>query len=425
MMEMNESLNRKFETLSSALNGSSVPELVQFKEDSLNRLKDLGLPSRKDEEYKYTFLSNLFTPELIESELETQIDSVPEIPKLAEKSHLLVVVNGVPNLDLSSIHDSKIRVSPIEEGQSNELVEKIGELSSKSKDPFVQLNSGLWFKGLLIDVPKGHTVNDPLIIHYVSTNSEIAFVQPRGLINVAENAEINIIETYSSKTASALNNQVVEVYAEDSARLNYVKIQDEGLNDSRLDHTFIQQKQHSLVNVYTLTFSGKTIRNNLQINLVDENCESHMYGLYLAKGKTHIDNHTTVDHLKANCYSNELYKGVMDEQSTGVFNGKIFVRPDAQKTNAFQSNKNILLTDDATINTKPQLEIWADDVKCSHGCTNGQLDEEQLFYLRSRGLAESQAKNILLHAFAADVISTLKNDTLVEYLDQKIIESLS
>jgi Fe-S cluster assembly protein SufD len=421
---MNESLNRKFQSMRAALNGSTVPELVQFKEESLNKLKDLGLPSRKNEEYKYTFLSNLFTPELIESELDSSLEEVPNLPRLADNSHLLVVVNGVPNLELSSTNDDKITVSPIEEGESSELINKLGGLSSQSKDAFVQLNSGLWFKGFLIDVPKGHTVKDPLIVHYVSTHTETAFVQPRGLINVAENAEINLIEVYSSKTASALNNQVVEIYAAESSRVNYIKIQDEGESDSRLDHTFVQQKQHSLVNVYTLTFGGKTVRNNLQIDLVDENCESHMYGLYLGKGKTHIDNHTTVDHIKPNCFSNELYKGVLDDKSTGVFNGKIFVRQDAQKTNAFQSNKNILLTDDATINTKPQLEIWADDVKCSHGCTNGQLDEEQLFYLRSRGISEKDAKNILLHAFAADVLDNIKIPDLKEMLDEMVTKRL-
>jgi Fe-S cluster assembly protein SufD len=152
--------------------------------------------------------------------------------------------------------------------------------------------------------------------------------------------------------------------------------------------------------------------------------ESHMYGLYLLDGKTHVDNHTIVDNVMPNCFSNELYKGIMDGESTGVFNGKIFVRKDAQKTNAYQSNKNVLLTDTASVNTKPQLEIFADDVKCSHGCTIGKLDEEALFYLRARGIGERSAKSLLLHAFAVDILDNIKSEPLREYVDKLISERL-
>ena len=166
------------------------------------------------------------------------------------------------------------------------------------------------------------------------------------------------------------------------------------------------------------------VRNNLNIVLDAEGCETHLYGLYLVKGTDHIDNHTVVDHKKPNSYSNEMYKGIMDEKSTGVFNGKIYVRPDAQKTNAYQSNNNILLSDEASINTKPQLEIWADDVKCSHGATTGQLDEEQLFYLRARGLDKTTARAMLLYAFAMDVIENIRIPALREYMEKIIADRL-
>ncbi len=174
----------------------------------------------------------------------------------------------------------------------------------------------------------------------------------------------------------------------------------------------------------TITIGGAITRNNLNITLDAEFCEAHLNGLYLLKGNQHVDNHTIADHAKANCYSNELYKGIMDDKSTGVFNGKIFVKPDAQKTNAFQSNKNVLLSKEATVNTKPQLEIFADDVKCSHGATTGQLDAESLFYLRSRGIGEAAAKRLLLHAFANDVIERIKIESLREILLAKIEERL-
>ena len=164
----------------------------------------------------------------------------------------------------------------------------------------------------------------------------------------------------------------------------------------------------------TISLNGGIVRNNLNVVLEAERCEAHLYGLYFQNGKTHIDNHTVVDNVKPNCFSNELYKGIMNDEATGVFNGKIFVRQDAQKTNAYQSNKNILLSDNASVNSKPQLEIFADDVKCSHGCTVGQLDEEALFYLQSRGISENTARSLLVHAFADDIIGTYKTGAYPE-----------
>jgi Fe-S cluster assembly protein SufD len=166
------------------------------------------------------------------------------------------------------------------------------------------------------------------------------------------------------------------------------------------------------------------VRNNLNVVLDAEHCESHLYGLYLMKGNTHVDNHTVVDNVKPHCFSNELYKGIMDDHATGVFNGKIFVEPDAQKTNAYQSNKNVLLSDSASINAKPQLEIFADDVKCSHGCTVGSLDQEAMFYLRSRGISEKTARSLMLHAFADDVLEHINLPAIRNYVDDLISERL-
>jgi Fe-S cluster assembly protein SufD len=173
-----------------------------------------------------------------------------------------------------------------------------------------------------------------------------------------------------------------------------------------------------------ITLGGGIVRSNLNLVMEAEHCESHLYGLYFAGGKTHVDNHTIVDNVKPHCLSNELYKGILDGQSSGVFNGKIFVQPQAQKTNAYQSNKNILLSDEASVNTKPQLEIYADDVKCSHGCTVGRLNEEGLFYLRSRGVTEKTARALLVHAFAMDVLDHIKLKPVEEYVDRLISERL-
>ncbi|HEY5690038.1 MAG TPA: SufD family Fe-S cluster assembly protein, partial [Cyclobacteriaceae bacterium] len=180
----------------------------------------------------------------------------------------------------------------------------------------------------------------------------------------------------------------------------------------------------SRVDTFSFTLGGKLIRNNLNIMIDGEGCESHFYGLYLTDGDTLVDNHTVVDHKKPNSFSNELYKGLMDGKSKGVFNGKIFVRPQAQKTNAFQSNRNILLSETSSVNAKPQLEIWADDVKCSHGCTTGQLDTEALFYLQSRGIPKATAKAMLLYAFAGEVIEAIKDEKLRTYIDSIVSERL-
>jgi Fe-S cluster assembly protein SufD len=209
-----------------------------------------------------------------------------------------------------------------------------------------------------------------------------------------------------------------------NAFFNYYKLQNQNNTSFHIDNTFIAQRRDSKVQAFTISLEGKMVRNNLNFQLEEENTEAHMFGLYVAHGDTHIDNHTVVDHKVANCYSNEIYKGILDDNSKGVFNGKIFVQPDAQKTNAFQSNKNILLSDTATINTKPQLEIWADDVSCSHGCTTGQLDEEQLFYLRSRGIGKSKATAMLLHAFVNDVLDKIELDFLHDFVNDEMYNRL-
>ncbi|MBT9139295.1 MAG: FeS cluster assembly protein SufD [Syntrophomonadaceae bacterium] len=240
---------------------------------------------------------------------------------------------------------------------------------------------------------------------------------PRNLIVLGAGSSVQILETFTSSGGDqAFTNLVSEVYVEEKAHLEYIKLQVEGNNATQINHTEIVQQKESTASVFTYTLSGGMVRNNLTIRIKGENAVGNMVGLYLLSGKTHCDNHTLVVHLVPNCESNELYKGVMNDESTGVFNGKIFVRKDAQKTNAFQSNRNILLSDDATCDTKPQLEIFADDVKCSHGCTIGSLDQEPLFYLRSRGIDENSAKALLLHAFAAETLENISIEPVKKHL---------
>jgi Fe-S cluster assembly protein SufD len=249
---------------------------------------------------------------------------------------------------------------------------------------------------------------------------------PRTLVYVSAAANVQIAEHHISLgKQDSLTNQVTEIIVEQDALVNFYKIQNEGDTASHACTTHFRQIGKSLTNATTISLSGNIVRNNLNMVMEADHGESHMYGLYLLNGKTHVDNHTIVDNVMPNCFSNELYKGIMDDESTGVFNGKIFVRQDAQKTNAYQSNKNVLLTNSASVNTKPQLEIFADDVKCSHGCTIGKLDEEALFYLRARGIGEKNAKSLLLHAFAVDILDNIKIEPLRDYVDELISERLN
>jgi Fe-S cluster assembly protein SufD len=211
---------------------------------------------------------------------------------------------------------------------------------------------------------------------------------------------------------------------DENAGLNFYSIQNDSGNRHQYGYTHIHQANASRANTFTFMLDGKLIRNTLQLSLDGEGIESHMIGLYLITGDTLADNHTVVDHRKPNSYSNEIYKGIMDGDSKGIFNGKIYVRPQAQKTNAFQANRNILLSDKATVNTKPQLEIWADDVKCSHGCTTGQLDEEALFYIRTRGIPKETARAMMLYAFALEVLNNVKHPELKAYLIDLVSERL-
>jgi Fe-S cluster assembly protein SufD len=278
-----------------------------------------------------------------------------------------------------------------------------------------------------IKIKKGKKVEQPVVVYHITdTTAGFMFSQPRILVNAEAASEVVLLETYIRLGSNeSLTNEVFEICAAKDAIVNYIKIQNEGNNANHVGTTHIRQLEKCVTHAVTLTLSGKLVRNNLNMVMEAANSESHMYGLYLLNGETLADNHTIVDNQQPNCLSNELYKGIMDEKSTGVFNGKIFVRQDAQKTNAYQSNKNILIGEDASANTKPQLEIFADDVKCSHGCTVGKLDQDALFYLKARGISEQNAKALLLHAFAIDILDQIKNEEIRNYADKLISERLS
>ena len=263
------------------------------------------------------------------------------------------------------------------------------------------------------------------IIHFATGNEASLLLQPRNLIVVEENAEVQIIERHQSLTSNeVLTNAVTEIFAAQNAIVDYYKIQNDASAASLIDNTYIDQKSKSNVNVHTFSFGGKLTRNNLNFYQNGEYMDSTMKGVTILGDKQHVDHHTLVHHIEPNCESHQDYKGIYGENSTGVFNGKIIVDKIAQKTNAFQQNNNILISDKATINTKPQLEIFADDVKCSHGCTIGQLDEDALFYLQSRGIPKKEARALLMYAFANNVLESVRIPELKGRVNKLIAKKL-
>ncbi|HEY5824659.1 MAG TPA: Fe-S cluster assembly protein SufD [Cyclobacteriaceae bacterium] len=402
-----------------------------LREESISFLKQSGLPISKSEEYRFTPITRTIEKEFDSLLLDVKTALIKNIDQYlipGLHANVLVFVNGSFVQQLSKIvsNPDHITIKPLSKAlaENAKAVDTIlAKKADLKKDPFSALNTAIWTEGLFVHVPENTEVAEPLFILHLNEGKASSHTRIVGLIET--NSDVTLIERFeSTNTEASFTTIVEEIIVKEDASLNYYKIQNDQGKAIQVCNTFIHQSDRSHVNTFTLTMNGQLIRNNLNIAIDGENCESHFHGLYILNGNTLGDNHTVVDHLKPNSFSNELYKGVMDGSSKGVFNGKIYVRPHAQKTNAFQSNRNVLLTDTATINTKPQLEIWADDVKCSHGCTSGQLDEEALFYLQSRGIGKEAARAMLLYAFALEALETIKDENLKTYFDHLIGERL-
>tara|TARA_Y100000991_G_scaffold208155_1_gene186890 strand:+ start:4810 stop:6126 length:1317 start_codon:yes stop_codon:yes gene_type:complete len=401
------------------------------REKYINQLDKEGFPTIKDEEWKYTNLLPILKKDYKLSEPLTKVkkESLKEYILNDTDTHLIVFVNGQYSKDLSSVDDEHTFVCSLDQAElKNPLILKKywGKCLPKTPDSLVALNSALSKNGTFIYVPKNTVIEKPIQILYVTNGvSDNLFLQTRNLIIVEENAQVQITERHQNlDNNEVFTNTLTEINAGANSVVDFYKIQNDKRNCSLIDNTWVKQEKTSNCSVDTFSFGGKFIRNNLNFLLNGKYAESNMRGITLIGQNQLVDHHTLVDHAAPNCQSNELYKGIFDDNAKGVFNGKVMVRPDSQKTNAFQSNNNLLLTDSASIDTKPQLEIYADDVACSHGCTIGQLDDEALFYLRSRGIPFKEAQAMLMYAFANDVLFSVKIPELKEKLNQIIAEKL-
>lgn len=387
----------------------------------------MGVPTVRHEEWKYTRIGSLFNKEFKLKAGDTAIEFT-HLPG-HEEANALVFVNGKYSGELSVLKSASLILLPLSEAAvtySDFVATHFNHSSHYLRDGINALNTALTEGAIFLHVKKGKTAEHPVYIYNITDAREENVVsQPRSLVQVSEAAQVQIVETFITLgQQESFTNQVVEIVVEKEAILEYYKIQDDRQTASQVSTTHIRHTGKSYSHAVTISLDGGIVRNNTNVVMEAPHCEAHLYGLYFQKGNSHIDNHTVVDNVSPHCYSNELYKGMLDDKSTGVFNGKIFVRQPAQKTNAFQSNRNILLSDAASVNTKPQLEIFADDVKCSHGCTIGRLDEEGLFYLQSRGIPEKTAKAMLLHGFAADILEKIKCEPIRNYVDQLIAQRL-
>ena len=433
-MNSKEFYIESFKTYESKLNGDSKSFLHQLRKDALKQFRETNFPTLRNEEWKYTDISSIvklnFTP---------AINSTPErftkeqINKFLFKDfdcHLLVFVNGIYSEELSLINNLPKGVvvgslKKLAKENPSVIDSYIGKLS-KIDNAFNALNTAYAVDGLVIVVPDGKILEKPIQVLYLNSSSdETMLASPRNLIVVGKNSQASVIANYRGVSEKAyLSNSVTEIFIDEDAIINLYKIQNESDEAYHIEKVQATQKKNSVLNHYNITFGGAIVRNDINSVLDGENIETHYYGLYMINGKQHVDNHTFVDHAKPNCMSNELYKGILDDNARGVSNGKIIVRQDAQKTNAYQQNKTILLSKTATIDTKPQLEIFADDVKCSHGATVGHLDDVSEFYIRSRGVPQELAKSMLIRAFANDVIETIKIEPLKEQINHMIFEHL-
>ncbi len=431
---METTLTKKniIDTITSGFFMNGFTTAVENRKRALEEFQTSGLPAVKSEEYRFTpiarALEKNFDFELPNS-IESKITSIQEFLIPGLEANLIVFINGFFSKEFSTIISpaNELKISTLSLALENKEATSFETLLKTSTDPFTALNSAFWQDGIFIHVPSQTMVDKPVVIlHLNDAKSQQAISHTRVVAVLEEGSELTLIERSASVGHHPIFHTFIEeILVKENASLDYIKIQNDEGKLHQVANTMIHQDGNSKLNTFTLTMNGSLIRNNFNIAIAGEKCESHFYGLYLLNGNTVADNHTVVDHLRPNSFSNELYKGVMDNKSKPVFNGKIFVRPHAQKTNAFQSNRNILLTDTATINTKPQLEIWADDVKCSHGCTTGQLDEEALFYLRSRGIPKEEAKAMLVCAFASETLTPIKNSEVKNYLDTLISKRLN
>jgi Fe-S cluster assembly protein SufD len=389
---------------------------------ALQYLEEKGIPNAKHEDYKYCNIEAILRKEfktIAGKEIEAR-----DLKKnyFINDAYNIYVVNGKLLADVSDIPEKSI-LSMVDKTPAEILKKHLGKYAPANSDVMVALNTAYADRGFFLHITS--VVEKPIVIHHLNSLEGSLFFNTRNLVVVEKNAQATIVEINYPTVTQSFKNSVTEIVVGEHAHCNHTLVQNAGDKNYSVNATKVHQETYSNYINNCFTFSGALVRNNLNTAIDGQFAEAHLNGLFVTNGTQNVDNHTLVDHLKPNCQSNELYKGIAGGKSTATFNGQIFVERDAQKTNAYQSSKNILLSNDATVNAKPELEIYADDVKCSHGTSTGKVDETALFYLKSRGIGEESAKKLLLHAFAHEVINQVKTESVKELVIELFEQSLA
>lgn len=408
--------------------------LAGLRKSAMDRFSVLGFPTTHNEDWKYTNVSGIARlaarPAPAATLTRKELDRLP-FANLGCGVRL-VFLNGrfSPKLSAAKRLPAGVNAASLAsvlENGSAPLENHLARYAGFEENAFVALNTALFEDGALIEIAKGTVVEEPIHLVFVSVGGAEPWVaHPRNLILAGRGSQAAVIETYvASGEGVHFTNAVTEIVAAEGGVVEHYKLQDEGAQAFHVGTIQGLQERSSSLTSHNVGFGAALARNDVNVVLDGEGAECMLNGLYATTGKQHVDNHSTLDHAKPNCNSRELYKGILDGQGTGVFNGKIIVHKDAQKTNALQSNKNLLLSADAMINTKPQLEIFADDVRCTHGATVGQLDKDALFYMQTRGIPREAARDLLTYAFAGELFDRMNWAPARERLEQELYRKLS
>lgn len=406
---------------------------AQTREIALALLTEKGLPTTRHEDWKYTNLLPLekeaFTP-LLPNELAAETDVRP-FDFGNEPVNLVVLVNGAYSPTLSHIAETdKLYSNSInsakEDAKYQDLISEYFKGRNNSQDAVLALNTAFTTDGAFIHIAKGAVLEHPIVLQSIVTNQTAGHsIHPTNIVLADANSQATIIHLYNDQTQQHwFNNPATHFQLNANAGVAYHQTHVSTLHGYHVGYLSATLQQDARFSAHTLNFGGQLVRNNVSVHLNGTGADADLKGVYVLDGKEHVDNHIVINHNAPNCTSNQLYKGLMDGHSTGVFNGRIYVKKDAQKTNAFQSNKNVLLSADANVYSKPQLEIFADDVKCSHGSTTGQIDHKALFYLQARGIEKSTALAMLNEAFANEVLRDIAYEPLKAWATAELAKKL-
>jgi Fe-S cluster assembly protein SufD len=423
-------LDKVFDDMVARLNGATGSTLHQFQEKSFEALKEVRFPDKKFEDWKYTPVQQLLSPRYKLANPQSTY-KIPDIPDL--KSYVIPVINGHVNLESLDPHliSLGIKITPLSEAMQKESWKSAFEqrLASSTLSPnraFELLNFTFHAKGFFVEIPDNTILDFPIEIQIIHDEPDVSFSHPLSFFRCGQGAKVDIIERFEKNITSShqsvigLINSVCYLFLDQNASVSHIKWQHLSREHNLVYKLHVTQLRDSRFETFAFDHGGHQIRNNVEVELEQSNTYSSLLGGYMASGHQRMDHQTRINHKVPHGESHELYKGIIDENATGAFNGKVLVHKDAQKTNAYQQNDTLVLSPNALMNSKPQLEIFADDVKCSHGATIGQLDQKSLFYLKSRGLKDDAARHMLKKAFIAEVLEKVPQESIRNFISSQM-----